>query len=243
MSSIKHNNFTRTAKVSAEVADGYNVGLISREIEQPLSEIKLPDGYTMEMDGENELINSTMKDLALMLLLAILMVYLIMVAQFQSLTGPFVVMFTIPLAFTGGLLALWAFGFELSVISVLGFLVLSGVVVNNGIVFVDTANQLQKQGMVRREALIETGKMRLRPIFMTAITTILGLTSLALGIGTGADMLQPMAVVIVFGLLYATLLTLFIVPVLCDGILMKKPMREIVIEDADAPEEFVTETK
>ena len=239
MTSISHDNFVRRVNVTAAVEEGYNIGLISRELEEKIDGIELPDGYSLTISGENEMINSTLKDLILMILMAILMIYFIMVAQFQSFTGPFIVLFTIPLAMTGGLLALWIFGFELSVISMLGFLVLCGVVVNNGIVFVDTANQLQRKGMERRASLIEAGKMRMRPIFMTTITTVLGLVMLALGIGTGADMLQPMAVVVIFGLLYATLLTLFIVPVLCDGIFMRKPMGSIEVEsELEVPDEY-----
>ena len=134
-------------------------------------------------------------------------------------------MFTMPLAFTGGLLALWIFGFDLSVISMLGFLVLAGVVVNNGIVFVDYANQLRLEGMEKREALLTAGRDRIRPILMTALTTILGLSTLAFGVGEGAELLQPMAVVVIGGLLYATALTLFVVPVLYD-LFNRKPMRD-----------------
>jgi hypothetical protein len=145
-----------------------------------------------------------------------------MVAQFQSFKSPIIVMFTIPLAFTGGLLALLATGMDLSIVSMLGFLVLSGVVVNNGIVFIDCVNQLRIGGMEKREALIETGRIRLRPILMTALTTILGMSTMALGQGTGAEMMQPMAVVSIGGLSYATLMTLFIVPVLYDLLNGKK---------------------
>jgi HAE1 family hydrophobic/amphiphilic exporter-1 len=125
-------------------------------------------------------------------------------------------MFTIPLAFTGGILSLLLTGKELSIIAVLGFLVLAGIVVNNGIVFIDTVNQLRDQGMEKQEALITTGKMRLRPILMTALTTILGLSTMALGIGQGAEMMAPMAIVTIGGLLYATLMTLFVVPSMYD---------------------------
>jgi hypothetical protein len=157
-----------------------------------------------------------------MVLVAVLLIFLIMVAQFQSFKSPIIVMFTIPLAFTGGLLALLIFKMDLSIVSMLGFLVLSGVVVNNGIVFIDCVNQLRIGGMEKREALIETGRIRLRPILMTALTTILGMSTMALGRGTGAEMMQPMAVVSIGGLSYATLMTLFIVPVLYDLLNGKK---------------------
>lgn len=132
----------------------------------------MPEGCSYAIEGENEMIQSTMSDLILMIALAIAFIYLIMVAQFQSLLSPFIVLFTIPLAFTGGLLALWITGKELSVIAMLGFLMLAGVVVNNGIVFVDYANGLRLEGMERAEALVQTGRDRIRPILMTAMTTI-----------------------------------------------------------------------
>ena len=150
-----------------------------------------------------------------MILVAVIFIYLIMVAQFQSLKSPFIVMFTIPLAFTGGLLALWICGCEISLIAMLGFLMLAGIVVNNGIVFIDYANQLRNdKGMKVKEALLETGKTRLKPILMTALTTVLGLSTMALGMGQGAEMLQPLGIVTIGGLVYATILTLYLVPAL-----------------------------
>ncbi|MGI6116510.1 efflux RND transporter permease subunit, partial [Luoshenia tenuis] len=146
-----------------------------------------------------------------------------------SLLSPFIVMFTMPLAFTGGLLALWMCGMEISMISMLGFLVLAGIVVNNGIVFIDYVNQLRASGMERRDALVRAGQTRLRPILMTALTTILGLTTMAMGIGMGAEMIQPMAVVTIGGLSYATLLTLFVVPALYD-IMQRRPVKNVQLE-------------
>ena len=207
-------------------------GKVGQEVERALADYLVPEGYTISLSGENETIQNTMRDLVFMVCLAVVMIYLIMVAQFQSLLSPFIVMFTLPLAFTGGLLALWIFGFELSVISMLGFLVLAGVIVNNGIVFVDCVNRLRLAGMDRREALIETGRLRIRPILMTALTTILGLCTLAFGMGMGADMLQPMAVVTIGGLTYATLLTLFVVPALYS-LFHRKPMKKIELEEED----------
>ncbi len=216
VSSISRDNQARYNAVSASVADGYNIGLVSREIDEALEGLVLPDGVTLEMDGENETINDALSDLVQMIALAVVFIYLIMVAQFQSLRSPFIVLFTLPLAFTGGLLLLFVCGMELSVISMLGFLVLAGVVVNNGIVFVDYANQLREQGQPLHEALVETGRARLRPILMTALTTILAMSTMALGFGSGAEMTQPMAVVTIGGLAYATALTLLVVPVIYD---------------------------
>lgn len=230
LSSIRHENQLRTLTVSAAIDQDYNIGLVSRELEKQLNGYSVPEGYSLEISGENETINSTLTELLKMVGLAIVFIYLIMVAQFQSLKSPFIVMFTIPLAFTGGLLALWITGMEISVISMLGFLVLAGVVVNNGIVFVDYVNQLRLEGMEKTEALVLAGRTRIRPILMTALTTILGLFTLALGIGEGADMLQPMAVVTIGGLTYATLLTLFVVPALYS-LFHRKPMKKIELED------------
>lgn len=230
LAAINHSNQVRTLTVSAAIDDNHNIGLVSREFEDKLEKYKVPEGYAIEIAGENENIKSTMIDLIKMIALAIIFIYLIMVAQFQSLLSPFIVLFTLPLAFTGGMLALLLTGIELSMISMLGFLVLSGVVVNNGIVFVDYVNQLRLQGINKKEALILTGITRMRPILMTALTTILGLSTLAMGMGMGADMLQPMAIVTIGGLSYATILTLFIVPIMYD-ILHRKPLKPIDIEE------------
>lgn len=231
-SAIHRENQARTVTVTAQIADGYNIGLVSREVEKLLADYEMPEGCSYAIEGENEMIQSTMSDLILMIALAIAFIYLIMVAQFQSLLSPFIVLFTIPLAFTGGLLALWITGKELSVIAMLGFLMLAGVVVNNGIVFVDYANGLRLEGMERAEALVQTGRDRIRPILMTAMTTIFGLATMALGLGAGGDMLQPLAIVTIGGLAYATLLTLFIVPAIYD-IFLKKDPKKVVIEEAE----------
>lgn len=231
-SAIHRENQARTVTVTAQIADGYNIGLVSREVEKLLADYEMPEGCSYAIEGENEMIQSTMSDLILMIALAIAFIYLIMVAQFQSLLSPFIVLFTIPLAFTGGLLALWITGKELSVIAMLGFLMLAGVVVNNGIVFVDYANGLRLDGMERAEALVQTGRDRIRPILMTAMTTIFGLATMALGLGAGGDMLQPLAIVTIGGLAYATLLTLFIVPAIYD-IFLKKDPKKVVIEEVE----------
>ena len=165
-----------------------------------------------------------------MLLLGILLVYLVMVAQFQSLKSPFIVMFTIPLAFTGGFLALLICRMEISVISLIGFVMLTGIIVNNGIVLVDYINQLRADCMERREAIIQAGKTRIRPILMTSVTTILGLIDMALSRNAGSAMMQPMAVVCIGGLVYATLMTLLVVPCIYD-IVSRKPLHTLTDED------------
>nr|WP_122012682.1 efflux RND transporter permease subunit [Maliibacterium massiliense] len=232
--SIRRDNQKRTLRVTAEIDEDHNIGLVSRDLEKALAAYQAPAGYTVALRGESETINETLGELIKMVLLAIVFIYMIMVAQFQSFKDPFIVMFTIPLAFTGGLLALLATRMELSMIAMLGFLMLSGVIVNNGIVFVDYVNQLRRAGMEKREALLATGKTRLRPILMTALTTILGLSTLAFGMGTGAEMLQPMAVVTIGGLAYATIMTLFVVPIMYD-MMHKKPMKNAAVEE-DEPD-------
>lgn len=212
LQSINHLAQNRYMSVTAELKEGYNIGLVSNEIRKKLDEYKVPEGYELKMAGEDETINDAMTELFKMLGLALVFMYLIMVAQFQSLRSPFIIMFTVPLAFTGGLLALWMAGMSVSVIAMIGFVMLSGIIVNNGIVFIDYTNQLMAGGMPKKEALVTAGKTRLRPIIMTALTTILGLFTLAMGVGMGADMVQPMAVVTIGGLIYGTILTLVVVP-------------------------------
>jgi len=221
---------SRQITVSASIADGYNIGLVSREFENLLADFTSHEGVTLEMAGEDEMIEASMQDVILMIALAVVFIYLIMVAQFQSLLSPVIILFTMPLAFTGGLLLLWISGMELSVVAVLGFLVLAGIVVNNGIVFVDFTNQLRLEGMDKRRAILETGVARIRPILMTALTTILAMSTIAIGIGRGAEMTQPMAVVTIGGLTYATFMTLFVVPVMYDA-LHRRPMKKIDIGD------------
>lgn len=225
-SSINREEQSRYVTVTAEVDDGYNIGLVSAQATKALENYEVPDGYSIEMAGEDETINEAMGEVAKMLGLAVVFMYLIMVAQFQSLLSPFIVMFTIPLAFTGGLFGLYLTDNPISVIAMIGFVMLSGIIVNNGIVLVDYINQLRRQGMEKKEATVEAGRTRLRPIIMTALTTILGLLTMAFGMGMGADMIQPMAIVTIGGLTYGTLLTLFVVPCIYDILNRKKDIRE-----------------
>ncbi len=224
---------SRYMTVSAEIARGCNIGIVGNALEKKLADLEVPSGYTVEMTGEDETINDAMGQLMLMLVLAMAFMYLIMVAQFQSLMSPFIIMFTIPLAFTGGFFGLVTADMDVSVIAVIGFIMLSGVIVNNGIVLVDYTNQLRMEGMGKREALIQAGKDRFRPIIMTALTTILGLSTMAAGTGMGGDMVRPMAVVTIGGLIYGTILTLFVVPCIYDLLNRKNYKKdELRLEDA-----------
>ena len=226
LGTINRDAQTRYISVTAGVDDDHNVSLLSNEIQKELDKIDLPEGYSIEMAGEDEMIADAMNQLYLMLLLAVIFIYLVMVAQFQSLLSPFIIMFTIPLAFTGGLFALYFTGNEVSVVAMIGFVMLAGIIVNNGIVMVDFINQLRRGGMEKKDAIIESGKTRLRPILMTALTTILSMSTMAVGLGEGSEMMQPMAIVTVGGLLYGTLLTLIVVPCIYDTFNRNKSMVE-----------------
>ena len=230
LNTIHRDQQRRYITVSADVADGYNVTKVTTAAQAAIAEVDLPQGITASFQGENEAIMDAIEQLLLMLLLGIVLVYLVMVAQFQSLRSPLIVMFTIPLAFTGGFLALLLAGIEVSVVSLVGFVMLVGVIVNNGIVLVDYINQLRLEGMGRREAIIEAGVTRLRPILMTSLTTILGLVVMAFGKDVGTALMQPVALVCIGGLLYATLMTLLVVPCMYD-ILSRRDLRKVKEEE------------
>lgn len=229
LNAIQRENQNRVLTVTATLEEGQNVSLATQAVERALESYTPPEGVRLEMAGENETIMEAMGQLVQMGLLAILIIYLIMVIQFQSLLLPFIVMFTIPLAFTGGFLALYLCGMEVSVVSMIGFIMLSGIIVNNGIVLIDYINQLRLEGMERRDAILLAGRTRMRPILMTVLTTVLGLLFMALATGMGAEMMQPVAVVCIGGLLYATLMTLFVVPAMYD-LLSKKELRKVDID-------------
>lgn len=216
----------RCVTVTAGIADGSNVTLVSAQVTKAVEAMELPDDVTIQFNGENEAIMEAMGQVMLMLLLGVVLVYFVMVAQFQSLREPLIVMFTIPLAFTGGFLALLLSGTELSVISLIGFVMLVGIIVNNGIVLVDYINQQRLAGMDRREAIVDAGTTRLRPILMTSLTTILGLIVTAMAKNAGTSLIQPVALVCIGGLLYATLMTLFVVPCMYE-IVSKKKLRHV----------------
>ena len=223
---INRNSQTRYISVTAGVDEDHNVTLVSNQVQKELDKIELPDGYEISMTGEDETIRDAMNQLYLMLILAVVFIYLIMVAQFQSFLSPFIIMFTIPLAFTGGFFALFVTDNEVGVVSMIGFVMLAGVIVNNGIVLVDYINQLRREGMDKKEAIVTAGRTRLRPILMTALTTILAMSTMAMGLGSGSEMMQPMAIVTEGGMLYGTLLTLIVVPCIYDLFTRNKSMVE-----------------
>jgi HAE1 family hydrophobic/amphiphilic exporter-1 len=231
--SIDRQEQRRHLAVSVTTAEDANVTIVADRITATVGTLALDGEVSYEISGESSTIMNAIADLGWMLILGIALVYLVMVAQFQSLKSPFIIMITIPLAFTGGFAALLVAGMGLSVVSLVGFVLLVGVIVNNGIVLVDYVNQLRMEGMDRMEALREGGKTRMRPILMTALTTILGLLMMALGVGTGSEMMQPLAVVSIGGLLYGTFMTLFVVPCFYD-IFNKKAPRVIDAAELEA---------
>lgn len=225
-----HVNSTRAITVTADVEDGYNNALLARDLQTKLKDYQLPEGYTIQTSGELENINTMLSQMMLLLILGFVLIYLVMVAQFQSLLSPFIVILTVPLAFTGGLFGLVAAGEQLSMLSLLGFAVLMGTVVNNGIVFVDYVNQLRRGGLSKHDALVAAGRTRMRPIMMTAITTIFAMLPMVFSDAVGSSMQRGMAVVVVGGLLYATFMTLYVVPVMYD-ILYRRVPREVDLGD------------
>ena len=233
--SITSEDQTQYVSVTADTLDGYNTTVQARVLEKKLNEFALsdemPEGCSFSMGGESDSVNFMVNEMVQWLGLALPFVYLVMVAQFQSLLSPFIVLFTIPLAFTGGLLGMLFTGQQLTMISLMGFIVLMGTVVNNGIVFVDYANQLRLGGMERRAALIATGKTRMRPILMTTLTTVLAMLQLVFSNDMASQLMSGMAIVIICGLSYATLMTLYIVPILYDILFRKPPLNVDVGSD------------
>ncbi len=230
---ISHNGQSRYLSVTADIKDDYIVSDVSADVREQLDGFDAPAGYEIEFDGEDEATRESMKQVLLMMALGILLMYLIMVAQFQSLLSPFIILFTIPLAFTGGFIGLWISGSDVSVIAMIGFVMLAGIIVNNGIVLVDYINQIRREGMEKRKAIVDGGKTRLRPILMTALTTVLGLIPMVTGDKMGSDMTRPMAIVTIGGLLYGTLLTLFVVPCIYDLLNRKKDITEKSLDRED----------
>mgnify|MGYP004507810819 FL=1 len=232
--SITSENQTQFITVTADTLEGYNTTVQSRELQKKLEAFaqtsEMPEGCSFSMGGESDTVNYMVNEMVQWMALALPFVYLVMVAQFQSLLSPFIVLFTVPLAFTGGLLGLLATGQQLTMISLMGFIVLMGTVVNNGIVFVDYTNQLRLGGMDRRAALIATGKTRMRPILMTTLTTVLAMLQMVFSDDMASQLMSGMAIVIICGLSYATLMTLYIVPIMYD-ILFKKPPLNVDIGD------------
>jgi len=209
---IDREDQSRVVLVTANVVDR-DVGSIVKDIKKELADYSLPTGYFIEYGGSYKQMQDSFKVLTGALILAILLVYMVMASQFESLVYPFIVMFEIPLAFIGVGLALFITRQTLSLSSFIGIIMLAGIVVNNAIVLIDYVNQLRKKGMDTLNALIEGGTTRLRPILITSLTTIFGMLPMALSQQEGSEMMKPMAITVIGGLLVSTILTLVIIPV------------------------------
>lgn len=234
---INRNGQVRNITVTSQII-GRDLKSISEDIEAKLSQYHLPEGYSYELGGENKELNDALKDLSMALVLAVVLVFMILASQFESLLHPFTIMLSVPLAFSGGALGLFLTGKALSVPAFIGVIMLAGIVVNNAIVLVDYINTRRKQGEERNEAIVNAGPIRLRPILMTTLTTALGLVPLALGIGEGAEAQAPMAIVVIGGLMLSTLLTLVFIPVVYTFFddLTKKFKRKIIKNSSIAEE-------
>jgi len=209
---INRANQSRYVTISSELS-GRDLNSVMKEIRAELDKMPLPPGYSFEYGGQNEEMMKAFGNLTLALLLAIVLVYLVMVAQFESLLYPFIIMFSIPVTFIGVVLSLLVTGRPFSVPAFIGVILLGGIVVKNAIVLIDYVNILRGRGLTRDEAILKAGPTRLRPILMTALTAILAMLPMALGIGAGAEGQAPLATVVVGGLLFSTLITLIFVPV------------------------------
>jgi HAE1 family hydrophobic/amphiphilic exporter-1 len=214
---IRRIRSQRAAVVSANLT-GRDLNSVSAEIRDGLARIRpeLPANVTVGLGGQNEEVETSYRSLMFALSLAIFLVYLVMASQFESLTHPFIILFTVPLALVGVIFALGITGTSISVIVLLGVIVLAGIVVNNAIILIDYANQLRTEGMSKRDALVEAGRVRLRPIVMTTLTTVLGLLPMSFAWGEGAEVRAPMAISVMGGLIFSTLLTLVLIPVMYE---------------------------
>ncbi|WMJ77334.1 MULTISPECIES: efflux RND transporter permease subunit [unclassified Sedimentibacter] len=211
--SIMRENQTRVLTVSGSVL-GRDTQSVSTEIESLLSKYEMPNGYSYTFGGETEQMEETFTDLAMVMLVAIILVYMIIAAQFESLLQPLSIMFSVPLALSGGFIGLFLAGLPLNVIGIIGLIILVGIVVNNAIVLVDYINNRRNRGEDRTTAIMKAGPIRIRPIMMTALTTILGLVPMAIGIGEGAELTRSMGIVVIGGLSLSTALTLVVVPIM-----------------------------
>jgi HAE1 family hydrophobic/amphiphilic exporter-1 len=214
-SEIQRREQSRVVPVYADVADGGLADAVT-DIQQAMAAAPLPRGLRAEIGGENEEMRRSFRDLGFAFALALLLVYMILAAQFESFVHPFTILLSVPLALVGAVVALWLAGAGLNTMSLIGVVILVGIVVNDAIVKVDFINQARTRGASVRDAIMEAGSARLRPIVMTTVTTVLGLTPMALGIGRGADLRAPLAIAVIGGLITATALTLIVVPVAYD---------------------------
>ncbi|MDR2913039.1 MAG: efflux RND transporter permease subunit [Alistipes sp.] len=222
---IQRENRQRIVTVQSSLGEGFALGQVVNEVNALLEGYEVPEGVALEVGGSMEDMEDMMGDFMTLLLLVVVLVYIVMATQFESLKMPFIIMFTIPFAFTGVFLALWVTGTPLSMIAMIGAIMLVGIVTKNGIVMVDYTNLLIERGMPTREAVVASGKSRLRPVLMTSVTTILGMMPMAMGFGDGSELWQPMGIAIIGGMAFSTLLTLFVIPVIYTMFQLNKDRR------------------
>ena len=211
---IQRENRQRLVKVTASLAPGVALSDVVEQVQQVISEYDTPDGIDLELGGTLEDQQETFGDLFLLLMLIVVLVYIVMATQFESMTMPLMIMISIPFAFTGVFLALWLTGTSLSLIALIGAIMLVGIVVKNGIVMVDYTNLLVERGSSVVQAAVAAGKSRLRPVLMTSLTTVFGMVPMAMGLGEGSEIWQPMGVAVIGGLTFSTILTLLVLPAL-----------------------------
>ena len=226
---IERENRQRIVTVKGMVGAGVALGEAVAEVNSVLADYETPSGITLELGGSIEDQGEAFGDIATLLILIVVLVYIVMATQFESLIYPFIIMFTLPFAMSGVFIALWLTNTPLSIIALIGAIMLVGIVTKNGIVMVDYMNLLVERGMPVGDAVIAGGKSRLRPVLMTSLTTVLGMVPMAMGIGEGSEIWQPMGIAVVGGLLMSTILTLFIVPALyamLEGIKERKAARK-----------------
>jgi HAE1 family hydrophobic/amphiphilic exporter-1 len=228
-SEIRRIDQERVALVSANLK-GRDLGSVSQDIQRIIDNTQLPPDFRIRTGGQQREMDTSFDSMILAIALAIFLVYLVMASQFESLVQPFIIMFTIPFALIGVILTLLITGTPISVVVLIGLIMLAGIVVNNAIVLIDYINQLRKRGLAKREAIKQAGQVRLRPILMTTITTVLGLLPMALGLGDGAELRTPMAVTVIGGLLVGTLLTLVVIPTVYDVVVRDKVTGHIQVE-------------
>jgi HAE1 family hydrophobic/amphiphilic exporter-1 len=220
-SEIRRIDQERVALVTANLK-GRDLGSVSQDIQKIIDNTQLPPDFQIRTGGQQREMVTSFDSMILAIALAIFLVYLVMASQFESLVQPFIIMFTIPFALIGVILILLITGTPISVVVLIGLIMLAGIVVNNAIVLIDYINQLRKGGLPKRAAIKQAGQVRLRPILMTTVTTVLGLLPMALGFGEGAELRTPMAVTVIGGLLVGTLLTLVVIPTVYDVVVREK---------------------
>jgi HAE1 family hydrophobic/amphiphilic exporter-1 len=219
---VERENRQRIVTVQSSVGEGYALGTVVKNVSAVLEGYQAPEGIYLEVGGSMEDMNDMAADFSILLILVVVLVYIVMATQFESLKMPFIIMFTIPFAFTGVCIALVLTGTPMSMIAMIGAIMLVGIVTKNGIVMVDYTNLLIERGMGAMEAVVASGKSRLRPVLMTSVTTILGMVPMAMGWGNGSELWQPMGIAIIGGMTFSTLLTLFVIPALYTMFQLRK---------------------